>query len=213
MEQELIEAMAALDEDKVLQYTQDLLDSGATSVQIQSYLNAGLQKVGKLFENGDYFLADLIVSGIIYRAAMGLFCASMRRAGNKSLGRIIIGVVENDIHDIGKDIVCDVLISEGFEVIDLGIDVGSRDFVEAVRKHKPDVLALSGVMNFALQSMSDTIKALDQEGLRDTVAIVVGGSSVNNQKAEALGADAVADDPADTAAFCKTVVERKRHEE
>ena len=210
MDQELVKAMANLDEQAVLQRVKMLLAT-EDMFSIQAMLNLGIKQVGEQFEEGEYFLADLVVSGMIYRSAMDLFRSAVPGTNTNYLGKVVIGVAENDIHDIGKDIICDVLRVEGFEVIDLGVDVSSATFVEAVRTHRPDIVAMSGVMRPSLDSFRHTIQALCEAGLRDQVAVVIGGNCITTHCAEELGADAEAVNPADTVRFCKDVMEKKRN--
>ena len=212
MSSSLVEAMANLDQDAVLRIVKEQLkteDAGS----VLSMLNEGIQRVGEQFERGQYFLADLVVSGMIYKNAMELFHRSTAGKRASTLGRVVIGVAENDIHDIGKDIICDVLRVEGFEVVDLGVDVSSSTFVEAVRTYEPDVVALSGVMRFSLDAFKEVVQALREAGLRDKVAVVIGGNCITPGCAGEVGADHEALDPDDTVQFCRNVVRRKHGEE
>ena len=210
-QQKLADAMRELDETAVLSLTRSMIEDGHDSFEIQSILNDGIKDVGKRFESGEYFLADLIVSGIIYQNAMELFHINQRPVAGGTRGKVVIGVVENDIHDIGKNIICEVLRAEGFEVFDLGVDVKPFAFVQAVQRHRPDVLALSGVMGFALESMAATITELERLGLRDGLSIIIGGSCITSGDPTLIHADKMAIDPLETIAFCKAVTE-KGHE-
>lgn len=207
--QELTDAMRDLDEIKVLNITRSLIESECSSFEIQIALNDGMQGVGKRFETGEYFLADLIVSGIIYKNAMEIFQSGRTVTADHSRGSVVIGVVENDIHEIGKDIVSEALRASGFKVIDLGVDVSTEAFIEAVERHRPDILALSGVMGFALDSMALIVSELEQRGLRDGLAVVIGGSCVANDAASLIRADKMAVDSLDTIAFCEAVTDKK----
>lgn len=208
MDRTLVEAMANLDEQAVLQRVQTLLAT-EDMFSIQTMLNLGIKQVGEQFEEGEYFLADLMVSGMIYRSAMDLFRSTIPDTQSNYLGKVVIGVAENDIHDIGKDIICDVLRVEGFEVIDLGVDVSSAAFVEAVKTYHPDIVAMSGVMRPSLDSFRHAIQALTAAGVRDQVAVVIGGNCITSHCAAELGADAEAVNPADTVRFCKDVMEKR----
>ena len=208
--QKLADAMRELNETAVLQLTSSMISSGHDTFEIQTILNDGIKDVGTRFQEGEYFLADLIVSGIIYQNAMELFHIC-QRTPHAVRGKVVIGVVENDIHDIGKNIICEVLRAEGFEVVDLGVDVKPRVFVEAVQTQRPDVLALSGVMGFALDSMDATIAELERRGLRTGLSVIIGGSCITSGAPGLLRADKMATDPLDTIAFCKAVTE-KAHE-
>jgi methanogenic corrinoid protein MtbC1 len=209
LKDELIEGMALLDEDKVLVSARALAEQGCSHSEVQDFLNTGVKKVGDLFEKGDYFIADLIVSGMIYRAALSYFRPDFKNTVGIPIGKVIIGVVENDIHDIGKDIVVSVLRAEGFEVIDLGVDVKPVRFVEALKNHKPDILIMSGTMKFAQQSMEQTLKEIEKAGLRNNIAVIIGGACANEVLKKHVNADAYGDEALDALKYCKTVIASK----
>lgn len=205
----LVEAMTELNEDQVMQYVQAMIDEGISVNAIQMGLNIGVTNVGKRFENGEYFIADLIVSGMIYRDALRLLMPIMSGSRTMPIGRVVIGVVEGDIHDIGKDIVVSLLRAEHFEVIDLGVDVKPERFAYAIRTYRPDVLLMSGVLTIARESMKKTMELLEKEGLRTQVDILIGGLCAGEYQREWMGADGWAYDPMETVAFCKRTVEEK----
>jgi methanogenic corrinoid protein MtbC1 len=202
---DLTEAMASLDEAMLLRSAEALANQGCSYSEAVSLLNAGIRKVGDLFEKGDYFIADLIVSGMLYRSALSYFAPRYNFSSEEPIGRVVIGVVEDDIHDIGKDIVVSILLAEKFDVIDLGVDVKPAEFVRAIKTYKPDILMLSGTMGFARAAMQRTIEELKNAGLRESVAILAGGSCVNPALCEQIGADAAAADPMFASKFCKAV--------
>lgn len=205
----LVSAMTELNDEAVMQAIQKLIDEGTSVNAIQMCLNTGVTNVGKRFETGEYFIADLIVSGMIYRDALRLLMPVMDGCRSMPIGRVVIGVVEGDIHDIGKDIVVSLLRSEHFEVIDLGVDVKPERFAYAIRTYRPDVLLMSGVLTLARESMKKTTELLDREGLRSQVAILIGGLCAGEYQRAWMGADGWAYDPMETVAFCKRVVEGK----
>lgn len=205
----LIDAMTELDEDRVMELVQAMIDSGATSNSIQMALNVGVNNVGKRFEKGDYFIADLIVSGMLYRDALRLLMPLPSGSRSMPVGRVVIGVAEGDIHDIGKDIVVSLLRAEHFEVIDLGVDVKSERFAYAIRTYRPDVLLMSGVLSFAKESMKKTMDLLRNENLRSQVAILIGGMCASENLKTSIGVDSWAYDPMETVNFCKRVVGEK----
>jgi methanogenic corrinoid protein MtbC1 len=207
MHDELILAMQNLDEEKVLSCVQELHEKGADTISIINILNAGMILVGKLFETGSYYLADLIVSGAIYRQALGLIDSRKHNLSGKSRVRILIGVVKNDIHDIGKDIIVGTMLAEGFDVVDLGTDVSCEDFIQAVYDHKPDVLALSGTMSYAIDEMERIIHALDGEKIRRNITIIIGGSCADERNALRIGADFYSKDPIEALNICKELLE------
>jgi methanogenic corrinoid protein MtbC1 len=203
---DLTEAMASLDEDSLLQLAKDLANQGCSYNEALVLLNAGIKKVGDLFEKGDYFIADLIVSGMLYRSAIRYFTPEINCSFDEPAGKVVIGVVEDDIHDIGKDIVTGILLAEKFEVIDLGVDVKPIGFVHAVKTYKPDILLLGGTMSFSLSSMHRTIDAIKNAGLREAVAILVGGRCVYSGLSERIGADAATTDLMYVSKFCKAII-------
>lgn len=205
----LVNAMTELNDEAVMDCIQRMIDSSASVNAIQMCLNTGVNNVGKRFESGEYFIADLIVSGMIYRDALRLLMPVMDGSRIMPVGRVVIGVVEGDIHDIGKDIVVSLLRSEHFEVIDLGVDVKPERFAYAIRTYRPDVLLMSGVLTLARESMKKTIELLSRENLRQQVDILIGGLCAGEFQRAWMGADGWAYDPMETVAFCKRVVEKK----
>lgn len=203
----LVSAMTELNDEAVMDCIQRLIDSGVSVNAIQMGLNTGVTNVGKRFETGEYFIADLIVSGMIYRDALRMLMPVMSGNRTMPIGRVVIGVVEGDIHDIGKDIVVSLLRSEHFEVIDLGVDVKPERFAYAIRTYRPDVLLMSGVLTLARESMKKTTDLLLQENLRQQVAILIGGLCAGEFQRAWVGADGWAYDPMETVAFCKRIVE------
>jgi methanogenic corrinoid protein MtbC1 len=203
---DLTEAMASLDEHRLLQSAEALANQGCGYSEALALLNAGIKRVGDSFEKGDYFIADLIVSGMLYRSAMGYFTPEINYDSDEPIGKAVIGVVEDDIHDIGKDIMASILLAERFEVIDLGVDVKPIGFVHALKTYKPDMLLLSGTMSFSRTSMHHTIDEIKNAGLRKNVAILVGGGCVDSTLSERIGADIAVRDPMRAVEFCKNVV-------
>ena len=210
MKEELVEAIATLDEARCVSLTEALVKQGCTSDDIFPIINQGLELVGQKFSVGEFFIADLIVSGMLVRTIISLLPTQPYPAVPSRLGRVIIGVAAGDIHDIGKDIVVSILRVQGFEVIDLGVDVKASRFIYAVESYKPRILLISGLLNCTLSCMTEVIQGLKDRGLRDGVAILVGGGVVGNQTARRVGADAAASDPMDTLKFCLEVVGGER---
>jgi methanogenic corrinoid protein MtbC1 len=207
MEEELIQAMENLEEDKVIDMARQLWDLGTNSLSIMRVLNSGMIRVGKRFETGAYYLADLIVSGSIYRRALSILIPTEGQfLPGDPTGKIVLGVARGDIHDIGKDIVALTFRAEGFEVIDLGINVSREDFIRAVERYRPDILALSGTMTFTVDEMEMIIRDLSDKNLRDKVTVIVGGISVNKINAGRIGADYYAKDPIEAIAICKGLI-------
>lgn len=205
----LVESMTELNEEAVMEDVRNMIKEGISVNAIQMCLNVGVGNVGKRFEKGEYFIADLIVSGMIYRDALRLLMPVMSGSRMMPIGRVVIGVVEGDIHDIGKDIVVSLLRAEHFEVFDLGVDVKPERFLYALRTYRPDILLMSGVLTIARESMRKTMELLEKEGLRNQVGILIGGLCAGEYQRQQIGADGWAYDPMETVGFCKKVVSEK----
>lgn len=194
----LIDAIADMCENDAIALTEQMLAAGADPVVILADCRAAMGIVGKRFEAGEYFLPELILAGEILRQIAALVKPRLQQAeAVQKQGRIVIGTVKGDIHDIGKDIVVFMLDVNGYEIHDLGVDVPAQTFVDKVAAVRPDVVALSGFLTLAFDSMKETVAALQSAGLRDKVKIMVGGGTVDDNVraytgADAYGADAVA---------------------
>jgi len=210
LQNELIEAIAALDESRCVSITEALVAAGATAEEIFPLVSRGVALVGDKFAAGEFFIGDLIVSGMLVRTIISLLPSKPHGTTANCLGRVVIGVAEGDIHDIGKDIVTSILRVEGFEVIDLGVDVKPSRFVYAVKNYRPNILLISGLMNCTLECMRAVIWLLEEDGLRDQLAIAVGGGVVRETTAALVGADAGYSDPIDTLQFCIDVIAKGR---
>lgn len=209
LKESLTQAMAGLDEELVLTYAKELLNQGCSSFDIQHCLNSGLKRVGSQFEAGEYFIADLMYSGMLYRSVLDILPLQKQSPGSKKEGRILIGVVEQDIHDIGKDIIVGLLSAENFDVIDLGTDVSPQAFINGIQTYHPDIVLLSGMMHFAQDSMKRTVDAIRDAGLRNQVFILLGGGCIDKEILNWVHADATAVEPTDTVNACRAYLNRR----
>lgn len=190
MEQELTQKFADLDEDGVLKLVRQAIEGGTDPQVILKACQDGISTVGEKFENGIYFISDLMLSGHIFKEVNELvkpLLGDSLDAATKD--KVIVGTVSGDIHDIGKDIVVSMLEANGYEVIDLGVDVPAKRFVEAVKETGAMVVGLSGLLTVAFDSMKDTIQALEDAGIRQKVKVMIGGSLINQNICEQTGAD------------------------
>jgi methylmalonyl-CoA mutase cobalamin-binding domain/chain len=196
MSKALIDAIADMREEDALRLADELLAAGTDPVAILNACRDAMTIVGKRFEAGECFVPELILAGEMLGQISAKVKPRLRAqaAGQAKLGRIIIGTVEGDIHDIGKDIVTFMLDVNGFEVKDLGVDVTPAQFVQAVREFKPQVVGLSGFLTLAYDPMKNTVQALKDAGLRDTVKIMIGGGQMDEQIRQFTGADAYGKD-------------------
>ncbi len=155
-------------------------------------LIGGMEIVGKRFRSGEMFLPEVLLSAEVMHKGLDILNPLLSKSGHKGVGKVVIGTVEGDIHDIGKKIVALLLEGSGFSVIDLGVDVKAQAFVDAVSQHKPDVLGMSALLTTTMPHMGEVINILKEKKLRDKVKVVVGGASVNEQFASSIGADGYA---------------------
>jgi methanogenic corrinoid protein MtbC1 len=198
MNEELVNLMSDLKEEEILALVHELIQRGTNPMDILGDARSAMEVVGKRFETGEYFIPDLIMAGEILKGVSNIV-KPLLEAGQPSLkkGKVIIGTVAGDIHDIGKDIVTFMLDVNGFDVLDLGIDVPVQVFVEKTREFKPQVLGLSGFLTLAFDSMKKTVAALEEAGLRDSLKIMIGGGQMDEEvrkysRADAYGKDAIA---------------------
>lgn len=208
----LVDAMARLDEDLVLAVAGELVRQGYDKYSILRLLDQGASQVGRLFEKGEYFIADLIVSGGIYTEVLSELNFNECDREDNSVGTVVIGVVRSDIHDIGKDIICSLLRSEGFRVIDLGVDASPDKFVAAALRYRPVVVAMSGVLAYSAIEMGTVIQALENAGVRGFSSLLIGGVCTSPEVCEAVRADAWAHNPMDTVDYCLEQVRKKNAE-
>ena len=197
MSEKLINVIAEVDEEQAVSLTKELLANGTDPMEILNDCRTAMEIVGKHFEDGEYFISELILAGEILKAISAEVKPLIKQDSNvKKEGKVLVGTVKGDIHDIAKDIVVFMLDVNGFEVKDLGIDVSPETFVGEIKSFQPDVVALSGFLTLAYTSMKETVEAIAAAGLRDKVKIMVGGGTVDAQvcdyaKADGWGADAM----------------------
>lgn len=192
MGKELAAAMADLDEQKVQELVEAGLAQGISAHDLLDDCREGIGLVGKRFETGEYYLSDLIMAGEIFKGAAALLTAQPGGAGGPPKGKIVLGTVHGDIHDIGKDIVATMLRGAGYEVMDLGVDVPAEKFVEAARESGAPVVGMSGLLTISFDPMKETVAALKASGL--PVKIMIGGGSITEQVRDYVGADALGAD-------------------
>lgn len=189
----LQEAVVALDQELVIEATGDALKSGALPQDIISQgLSKGLEIVGERFDQGEFFLPELVISANVMKAAMNILRPLMIESTTKSAGKIILGTVQGDMHYIGKNIVGAVLEGDGFDVFDLGVDVPPEEFIKQAQERNADVVGMSALISPAVSKMSETIRIFKENNLQTKV--IVGGAAVTRATIEAIGADAYGED-------------------
>jgi corrinoid protein of di/trimethylamine methyltransferase len=162
----------------------------------------GMEIVGQKYEDGEYFLAELVTAGETMKEGMAVLEPHLKAGDIKSAGKIVIGTVRGDLHDIGKNIIVTLLKAANFDVIDLGVDVSAEQFVEAVYEHSPDIVAMSALLTSTMIEMKNIIEELEKTGLRDKVKIIIGGAPITHEYAEEIGADAAAKDAVEGVRIC-----------
>lgn len=206
----LADALRELQEEEVYAIVEEKLNDGVPPVAIIKECNEGIVAVGELFAAGHYFLTELMFSAEIMQGVMEILEPLIAQSGEieQSKGTVVIGTVQGDIHDIGKNIVVNLLRSHGFDVIDLGVDVPVAKFVEAVRTSGTKVLGLSALLNSTYPEMKNVIDAVSQAGLRNQAKIIIGGTICTEAVRQFTGADAFATDALTGVNFCKQVFEK-----
>lgn len=201
----LAEAMGDLDEDVMVETLEQVMaEGGADAQKAMEACQKGMDTVGSLFEEGEYFVGDLIYAGELMTKAVEIDALITDGGEDTVKARMILCTVKDDLHDIGKNIVRSMLEAAGFEVLDLGIDVAPEKIVETAKAEGINIIGLSGVLTLAIDSMKDTIDAFKEAGMRDDVKIVIGGAPVNAEVCEQTGADAWASSPQTTIDYCKS---------
>jgi len=205
----LIQAIVEGDYIRSTELASEALKGGASPQDIVgSGLQAGMRIVGDKFSAGDFFVPEMLLAARAVSRAMEVLQPHISAADMPTLGRVVIGTVFGDIHDIGKNIVIAFLRGAGFEVADLGINVTADSFVEAVKEHNPDILGMSALITTTMPAMTDVIKALEVAELRSKVKVVVGGAPVTQHFAEYIGADGYSADGGSAIKLCRNLVER-----
>ncbi len=167
---------------------------------------AAMDKVGQLFEDGEYFVPEMLIAARAMQSAMDVLKPHLAEDEIGAAGTAVIGTVAGDLHDIGKNLVGMMMGGAGFKVIDLGTDVSPEAFVEAVRENAPDLIGMSALLTTTLPSMEKTIQALQETGLRDKVKVMIGGAPVTQDFADQIGADGFAPDASQAARLAKTLL-------
>lgn len=185
---DVVKAVIDLEEDLVIEGVKEQIAAGVPAIEVLAQLQEGMEGVGKLYEAGDYYLSELIMSAEVFSNAAALLGSALAAGGNsKTIGTVILGTVKDDIHDIGKNIVSTILSCNAFKVVDIGVDVPIETFVEAVKTHNPDVVGMFCLLTTAFDVMKETVAALKATGTKAT--ILVGGGPVDLKVAEWCEAD------------------------
>ncbi|MCD6095168.1 MAG: corrinoid protein [Thermoprotei archaeon] len=205
--------LANIEIDKVPDAVKEALNKGIPPLKIiNEALAPAMNIVGKKFEEGEYFLAELVAAGETFKEVLGILRPLLLKSGEKikRLGKVVIGTVRGDLHDIGKNIVATMLESAGFEVYDLGADVPPEEFVKKAKEVNADIVAMSALLTTTMIEMKNVIEELKKAGIRDKVKVIIGGAPVTEEFAREIGADAYAEDAVKAVEVCKRLIEEKK---
>ncbi len=195
MSKELVNAIADMREGEALGMVRKMVEGGSDPMAILDAAREAMAIVGQRYEEGVYFLPELMLAGEMLNQITDIVKPELAKLPEvERHGKVVIGTVRGDIHDIGKNIVAFMLDVNGFDVLDLGVDVPAEKFVEAIRDFQPQVIGLSGFLTLAFDAMKETVEAIEAAGLRDGVKIMIGGGQVNEKIQEYTGADAYGQD-------------------
>jgi len=200
----LKEAVVKFDVDAVKEACNDALQQKIPPYEILTEgMAKGMEIIGEKYETGEFFLSELIMAGETMKEGMKIIEPYLQAEGKSSKGQVVLGTVEGDLHDIGKNIVASLLRGSGFGVADLGADVPPRRFLEEAEKSNAQIVGMSALLTTTMVKMADTMKALVEAGIRDRLKVILGGAPVNSAYATKIGADAAANDAIDGMAICK----------
>lgn len=190
MYEELTKHIADLKEPEALADLNKHLEAGGDPMALLNACQAGMVMVGQEYEKGNYYISDLMMAGEVFKQVCEILAPKLGSDTGEGAGKVVMGTVEGDIHDIGKDLVVGMLRAANYDVIDLGVDVPVQNFIDALKDSGAKVLALSGLLTIAFDAMKKVVELADQEGLRDTVKIMIGGGPINEDVCKYTGADA-----------------------
>jgi len=202
------ELLVSFDEEALLVETRKELDGGTNPMDVLTECQDAMVEIGKQFNAGEMFVSDLMMAGELFKGVSALAMPLLKKGDIPSAGKVILGTVKEDIHDIGKEIVHNMLTANGFEVIDLGVDVPPEQFVAALKEHNAKVLALSCLLVTCYGSILATVNAVKAAGLRDKVKIIIGGGPVDEHVVAYSGADAVGFAAQDAVNYCREVLNK-----
>jgi 5-methyltetrahydrofolate--homocysteine methyltransferase len=189
------------------EHVQAALDSGARpDVILREAMIAAMTKVGRLFEAGEYFVPEMLVSARAMQYSLVVLKPYLIETGVEPIGTVVIGTVQGDLHDIGKNLVAMMLEGVGFEVVDLGVNVKADNYLEAIRAHNTQIIAMSALLTTTMPKMKTTIEALRDSGIDEGIKIMVGGAPVTAAYAESIGADGYAADASQAAALARSFI-------
>jgi corrinoid protein of di/trimethylamine methyltransferase len=205
--QELYEAILTGNAKQAEEVTKAALEEGANPSDLLSkYMIPAMDEVGSRFECNEYFVPELLIAARAMKTALELLTPRLAAAGAKAAGRVVIGTVQGDLHDIGKNLVASMLEGGGFKVVDLGVDVPAQKFVEAIQEEDGSILALSALLTTTMTQMKAVIEALEAAGIREKTKIMIGGAPITQQYCDEIGADGYSDNASGAVGMARKLV-------
>jgi len=204
--QEIYDGILEGDRATVKDKVNEALETGQSAESLLDAMIAAMGEVGRLFEEGEYYVPEMLIAARAMQTGLEILKPRLKEADVKPAGLVVAGTVKGDLHDIGKNLVCIMLEGSGFNVIDLGTDVGPEKFVAAVREHHPEIVAMSALLTTTMPSMEETIKALAAAGVREQVKVMVGGAPITNDYAQKIGADGYSEDASRAVRLARSLV-------
>ena len=212
MTHKLVEALSDLREGEVRAEIKELKERNVPSLEIIQLLQEGMNVVGSRFESGEYYLSELILSSKIFKQAIDLLGEKVEDPSLSKYGTVVIGTAFGDIHDIGKNIVTNLLRCNGFKVMDLGVNVPVKRFVEAIEEYKPDILGISCLLTTGFENMRATVKAIEDAELRSDLKVLIGGGPVDQTTCRYVGADGFSTNAQEAVELSRKILESRHHE-
>jgi methylmalonyl-CoA mutase cobalamin-binding domain/chain len=212
MKDDLIKAIANLDEDTALILVREKINAGETPLQIVEQCRIGVEMVGKGYSEETYYLSDLIMSEEIFKGIMEILEPHFTGIKQNNGVKIVMGTIEGDIHDLGKNIIISLLRSMGFEVYDLGVVVEPEQFINKIIETQATIVGISVVLTFSINSVRKVIKLMEESGLRDKITVVIGGYPVNEKVREYTGADYFETEASKAVELMKNIASIKRYQ-
>jgi len=207
--EELSQALINGNAPKTKELTQKAIDDGAPPAQVLNEgLIVGMNEVGRRFKNNEFYVPEVLIAARAMHAAMSVLKPLLAEGDIQPAGKVLIGTVKGDLHDIGKNLVAMMLEGAGFEVIDMGVDVSPEKFLNAVKERKPDLIALSALLTTTMPSMKTTIAALKEAGVRDQVKVMIGGAPLTQRYSDEIGADGYSPDAASAVDLARSLTGR-----
>lgn len=204
---QLYEAVVNGDAKAAHALTQEALNEGVDPLTlVNEHMIPAMDEVGRRFESNEYFVPELLISARAMKASLDLIRPILTARGDKPMGRVAIGTVKGDLHDIGKNLVASLLEGGGFEVFDLGVNVSPEKFIESVKERNANIIAMSALLTTTMPAMRTTIEALKQAGVREQVKVLIGGAPITQKYADEIGADGYSENAVGAVALAKKAV-------